>query len=367
MPILVTGGTGFLGVNLVRLLVARGQRVRVLVRSTSVRKGLDSPLIEFAVGDVTDAESMHKAVSGCEEVYHLAAWVQISSWGYDVAHRVNVQGTRNVCEAALRAGVRRLMHTSSIATVAGGTLERPADESTPWGEGEPATPYYRTKRESEWEVLAFIRRGLDAVIVNPTYLVGPWDIKPSAGRLVIQVARRRIPGCPSRGGINFVDVRSAAAGHVLAMERGDTGQRYILGGENLPYRVFAERVAAVAGVSAPPLTLPYGVLYPLAALGSLGGRLFPNALRDANLSVLHSAFLEHYVTSAKAEGGIGYLTYGVTEAIEDAIIWFVDNGYMPPPPRMSEIRIRRTDGVPPASSGCEHGLKARATTSATDG
>lgn len=328
MPIFITGGTGFLGVNLVRQLVSQGHRVRVLVRGEPNRLGLESNSIEFARGDITDSQSVLDAMRGCDQAYHLAAWVQISPWGMASARRTNVEGTRNVCAAALRLGVRRMVHTSSIATIAAGTLEQPADETTPWNLKGLDIPYYVTKRESEQVVLGFVRQGLDAVIVNPSYLVGPWDVKLGGGRMVLQLAARRVRVVSTNGGVNFVDVREAAAGHIRAMERGRTGERYFLGGENLSYRAFFSRVAAIAGVPAPRLALPYRVLYPFAVAGTVLGRWMPMQFRDFNLSILRSGFLEHYVTSRKACTELGYNEIMIDRAIRDALDWFAGHGYI---------------------------------------
>jgi dihydroflavonol-4-reductase len=328
MPTLVTGGTGFLGVNLVRLLVSRGQRVRLLVRQNPNRLGLESERIEFARGDVTDRDSVLEAMRGCDDVYHLAAWVQISSWGMADARRTNVEGTSNICSAALSLGVRRLVHTSSIATIATGTLGHPADETTPCNLPSLRIPYYITKQESEKVVLDYVRRGLDAVIVNPGYLVGPWDVKLGAGRMLIHLAMGRVPVFPAAGGINFVDVRRAAAGHVQAMERGRTGERYFLGGENLTFRSFCRRAAAIAGVDAPRLALPYAAAFPFALAGSVLGRLWPRRFRDLNLSILRSAFLEHYATSRKACAELGFEEVPIDRAIKDALEWFSRHGHI---------------------------------------
>lgn len=328
MSVFVTGGTGFLGINLVRLLVSGGQRVRLLVRESSPRLGLDSDLIELVRGDVTDATSVREAMRGCERVYHLAAWVQLSPWGHKVAWRTNVEGTRNVCAAALELGVARVVHASSIATIAAGTLDNPADEQTEWNLQAGNIPYYSTKRESEKVVLAHVGRGLDAVIVNPTYLVGPWDVKPSAGRFLIHAAKRHIRFYPSRGGVNYADVRDVAAGHLLAMERGRTGERYILGGENLSFRSYLHRVASLTGAPPPRIRMPNALLYPFAAAGSILGRAFPQLFRDLNLAVLHSASLEHYVSSDKACRELSYTVSSIDSAIEDAIRWFVEHGYL---------------------------------------
>lgn len=329
MPIFITGGTGFLGVNLVRLLVERGERVRLLVRREPSRLGLESDLIEFVRGDVTDGDSVREGLRGCDRVYHLAGWVQISPWGWGTARAVNVEGTRNVCAAAMALGVTRVVHTSSIATTGCGTLDDPADEDSAPDEAVLKIPYYRTKLEAEKVVLEHVERGLDAVIVNPTYLLGPWDVKPTSGRMLIQTATHRVCFAPRRGGINYVDVRKAAAGHVLAMERGRRGRRYLLGGENLSFRALAGRVAAITGPR-PCVALPYSVLYPFAAGGSLAGRLFPALFRDANLSVLQAAFCEHYVRSDRARHELEYEVTSVDSAIEDALRWFVEHGYMKP-------------------------------------
>jgi dihydroflavonol-4-reductase len=339
MPIFVSGGTGFLGINLVRLLVERGQRVRLLARSTSQRLGLDSDRIEFVKGDITDEASVLNAMRGCREAYHVAGWVQISPWGMETARRTNVEGTRNVCSAALKLGVRRVVHTSSIATIATASQQQPADETTPWNLSRLAIPYYVTKRAAEDVVFKFIERGLDAVIVNPSYLIGPWDVKPSAGRMVIPMALGRLPVVPSRGGINFVDVREAAAGHVMAMERARTGERYFLGGENLSFRSFCYRVSTIAGVKPPRISLPYEAMIPFAAVGNVLGRWMPDRFRDINLCVLKSSLLEHYATSAKASAELGYRELPIDRAIEDSLDWFATHGYMPRISPRSRLRV----------------------------
>lgn len=328
MSTFVTGGTGFLGVNLVRLLVERGKQVRLLVRPTSPRVGLDSKLIQFVEGDVTDPRSVAGAMRGCDEVYHLAAWVQISPWGWSQARRINVEGTRHLCQAALDHGVRRVVHTSSIASMGTGSIEHPANEETKWNLRHARSPYHQTKLEAEGVVQSFVQRGLDVVIVNPTYVVGPWDIKPSAGRALLHAAKGHVCVYPSRGGINYVDVRKAVAGMLLAMQKGRTGQRYILGGENLTFKDYLTRAARIAGVSPPRLALPYAVAYPFAAAGSFAGRVFPKLFRDVNQSILDSAFIEHFVSSEKARLELEYEVVPVDAAITDALDWFVEHGYL---------------------------------------
>ena len=191
LPVFVTGGTGFLGVNLIRSLAADGHRIRALVRPTSKRLGLDLENVEFVQGDVTDLDSVRRGMDGCDQVYHVAGWVQFTPWGMKTARRVNVEGTENVCRTALEIGVGRVVHTSSIAAVGHGPIDAPANEETVWNLGHLRVPYYETKHEAEVVVQRYVRQGLDAVIVNPGYIVGPYDSKPTGGRLLIRIVTRR--------------------------------------------------------------------------------------------------------------------------------------------------------------------------------
>jgi dihydroflavonol-4-reductase len=327
---LVTGATGALGLNLVHLLVNRGQCPRVLVRASSDRSWLPAGPVEFCLGDVRDVESLRCAAKDCEAIYHLAARVEISPWGLPEAREINVGGTRNVLRVARELGIRRVVHTSSIATIAAGTLSEPADESVPYNLHDVGIPYYTTKREAEEVVSRAVDSGVDAVIANPTYLIGPLDPKPSSGRVVLKIARRRLPFYPTCGGINFVDTRIAAQGLILAMERGHTGERYILGGENLSYAAFSERVARIAGVRPPRLGVGRVPATLAGRLGTVAGRLLPHAFRDFNHSIIQSSYLEHYVRSDKARHQLGLPPSSVEPAIEAALEWFRRHGYLAP-------------------------------------
>lgn len=339
-PVFVTGGTGLIGVNLVRTLVEQGHAVRLLVRPQSPRIGLDLDAIEFITGDVTDIDSLRRGMEGCKSVYHLAGWVQITPWGGATAMRVNVGGTENVCRVACERGVDRLVHTSSIAAVGHGPLDAPATEESAWNLGHLKAPYYNTKRRGEEVVRRYIENGLDAVIVNPAYVVGPYDIKPSGGRMIIQIATRRLRGVPSRGGICFVDVREVVDGMLAAMERGVCGERYILGNENITYRDYARRVAGIAGVEPPTWAMPYWLLSPAAAAATAIGWFNPKPFADANLTVLRIGFCEHFLSGEKARRELGVSPRPIDTAIADAIAWFEEHGYL----------VRSADGwrsVPP--------------------
>lgn len=328
MAVFVTGGTGFVGVNLIRALVADGHEVRALVRPTSNRVGLDVGGVTFVPGDVTDLDSVRRGVEGCDRAYHLAGWVQITPWGLGVARRVNVEGTDNVCRACLDGGVSRLVHTSSIAAVGSGRLEAPATETTAWNLEGLRAPYYITKHDAESRVRRYVSRGLDAVIVNPSYVVGPYDIKPTGGRVILRYVTGSVPGYPSRGGIGFVDVREVVEGMRLAMERGRRGERYILNGENMSYRDYIHLIARVGGVAPPKWAVPFGLVYPAAALATALGWVSSKAFTNFNLTVLRTGYCEHYVSSAKARRELGVQQRPIETAVADAIHWFEQNGYL---------------------------------------
>jgi len=328
MAVLVTGGTGFIGVNLVRRLVAAGERVRALVRPGSLRFGLDPSAVDLVEGDVTDFDSILRGMRGCDRVYHVAGWVDITPWRSARCRAVNVGGAENVCRAALRLGVERLVHTSSIAAVGGGTRESPATEDAKWNFGYLGSPYYNSKREAEGVVRSYASRGLNAVIVNPSYVIGPWDTKPSSGRMITLFVTRRLRGVPLRGGIGFVDVREVVEGMLAAMSRGRAGERYILSSENLSYREFATRVADVGGVQPPRWAVPYAALYPAALAGSALGRVWPRAFADYNLTVLRTSFCEQYVSGVKARRELGIKPRPIAQAIADALDWFAAHGYV---------------------------------------
>ncbi len=328
MPTLVTGATGFVGVNLVRALTAQGEKVRALVRSSSPRSALDGLDVEFAVGDVTDAESVRAAMEGCDRVYHLAGWVQITPWDALGARRINVVGVENVCRACVTCRVERLVHVSSIAAVGHGPMDAPVDETAEWNFQSLRAPYYDTKRDGELVVRRYVDDGLDAVIVNPGYVVGPYDIKPTSGRVILRVATRRMPGVPSRGGIAFVDVRQVVEGMQAGMARGETGQRYLLVGENISYADFVARVARITGVRAPSVRWPFWSLWPAAAICDVVARWKPEKFTDVNTAILRTSFCDQYLDGSKAHRELGIAHWPIDRAVSDAFEWFQEVGYV---------------------------------------
>jgi len=323
MRTLVTGATGLVGNNVVRLLLARGREVRVLTRDASNMRSLEGLDVEHARGDVRDADSVRQAVKGVGLVIHSAAHVHIGWTGLDLARAVNVEGTRNVAEAARAEGIK-MVHVSSIDALGVRPLSDPATEDTPPDNGV-LCPYVVTKREAEQVVLEAVGRGLNATIVNPSFMLGPWDWKPSSGRMLLQVAKGRGVFAPL-GTNNFCDVRDVAEGILLAAEQGQPGRRYILGGETLSYFQAWRLFAHVTG-SWPPL-LPAGPLIRIAA-GKVGDLLTRMTGResDVNSAATTMSASQRHVTSARAQAELGYNPRPVREAVETAWAWFKEYGY----------------------------------------
>lgn len=269
MKTLVTGATGLLGATLTRQLLAEGADVRILHRSTSSFDLLDPEAehVERAVGDLTDARSLYRAMQDVQHVYHTAALIEGKA-PPDRMYRVNVGGTANVVNAALKAGVQRLVHTSSIAALGHpdeASNEVMIDETSPWHPPPKGAAYARSKYEAELEVQRGIAEGLDAVIVNPSFIFGVGRAGANTRRIVDAVQSGWLPGVPA-GGTNVVDVQDAAAGLRRAMARGATGERYLLGSENLSWRTIITTLAEALGTRPPRRTIPPGLLTAAGAL-----------------------------------------------------------------------------------------------------
>jgi dihydroflavonol-4-reductase len=325
---LVTGGSGFLGSAVVRALIERGVRVRALVRASSPRdnfRGLDC---EVVVGDLTDRETLKVALKGVRYLFHVAADYRL--WARDPSEiiRANVEGTLNLKREALAAGVERIVYTSSVAAlrVAGATA--PVDETATLLPTEAIGAYKRSKTMAERAVEEMILRdGLPAIIVSPTTPIGPRDIRPTpTGRILLDAARGRIPAFVDTG-LNFVHVDDVAAGHLLAFEKGQIGERYILGGENLTLRQLLETIAELAGRKAPRLRLPRAPLMPLAFAAE---RLAHFTGKEPLLTLdgLRMSRYRMFFTSAKAERELGYRSRSYREGVADALSWFRTAGYL---------------------------------------
>jgi dihydroflavonol-4-reductase len=323
MVTLVTGATGLVGNNVVRRLLDEGDEVRVLAREQADPRPLANLNVRIARGDVRDRQAVAEAVKGVDRIVHAAAYVQIGWTNRETATAINVEGTRNVAQAALAEGAR-LIHVSSIDALGGGTSDRPANE-----ESEPIggvlCPYVVTKRQAERVVLELVDRGLNASIVNPGFMIGPNDWKPSSGRMLLEVARGWGLFAPP-GSNNYCDVRDVVSGILAAFERGQSGRRYILGGQTLSY-FQAWRIFAAATGGTPPV-FPAGPLARMAAgyLGDLRARLTGRE-PDVNSAATAIAGQKRNFTSARAEAELDYRCRPLAQSAADAWAWFRANGY----------------------------------------
>ena len=324
MTTLVTGATGLVGNNVVRRLLEEGGAVRVLVRHGADPRPLaDLHGIEVVHGDIRDPQAVARAVRGADSVVHAAAHVHIGWSGLDVARAINVEGTRHVAQAALAAG-SRLVHVSSVDALGLGVNGAAADEETA-PSGGVLCPYVVTKREAEQVILSLVEQGLHASMVNPGFMIGPNDWKPSSGRMLLSVARGW--GLFAPLGINcYCDVRDVAAGIMAALERGQSGRRYILGGHMLSY-FQAWRIFAKATGATPPV-LPIGPITRRTAgfFGDMVARLTGRE-PDVNSASTAMAAQKRRFSSARAEAELGYRARDLRESAADAWTWFRQHGY----------------------------------------
>lgn len=323
MRVALTGATGLVGGNLAEALLAAGHQVVATKRGRSKLSHLDDLAIEWVDADLSDATALARAFEGAELVYHCAAAVSIRARPLPWMVDANVDGTKRIIDACRDAGVRRLVHCSSTVCVGVSEGDEPVDEDAPWNLPRFGLDdgYATTKYQSEAVVHDAVDRGLDAVIVNPGFMFGPRDVRPSSGRMILDVAAGRIPG-HTHGRNCFVDVRDVAAGMLLAAEKGQTGRRYILGGENLSYREIFGRIAERVGCKAPSRAIPRFI----SALGGWAGDVHER-LTDGEPFVNSTTVAWGYAwgfafKSDRARSELGYTTRPVEDGIDAAIAWF---------------------------------------------
>jgi dihydroflavonol-4-reductase len=328
MTTVVTGASGHIGAALVRHLLARGERVRVLIHRDA--RALDGLAVEAVPGDVLDPESLCAAFAGADTVYHLAGVISITGDSRGRVRAVNVGGAENAARAALQCGARRLVHCSSVHAFDLRDAPVPLDETAPRAPDDPRryAAYDRSKAEGERRVRALIAQGLDAVITHPTAVIGPFDFAPShMGRVLLALYRRRLPALV-QGGFDFVDVRDVAAGLAAAAERGGCGESYLLSGHYCSMVDLAALAAAVTGRRPPRLTLPVGV-------ARLGTGVMSLAARRSGAEPLYTAESlgtlrrGRPVDHAKALRDLGYRPRPTAESVGDAYRWFAERGVIP--------------------------------------
>ena len=329
MRCFVTGATGFLGSHVARQLLKHGAELRLLVRSTSRTDNIDDLAAERVIGDLRDVESLKRGMEGCEYVFHVAADYRLWAVNGQELYDSNVNGTRNILQAARGSRVRRVVYTSSVATMGFRNNGRMTDESAPVTQANMIGDYKRSKFMAEQLVLGAARGGQDVVVVNPTTPIGERDIKPTpTGRIVVDFLKRKFPAYVDTG-LNLVDVIDCADGHLLAMEKALPGERYILGGENLTLKQILDKLNAITGLPSPSIRMPYAIAYATGAVDTLVTGKMRHREPRVTLDSVRMGRKKMFVTSAKAERELGWNPAPVDRALRRAVDWFRANGYAP--------------------------------------
>jgi dihydroflavonol-4-reductase len=325
---LVTGATGFIGANVLRILLEKGLRVRVLARLESDLRNLDGLDAELVRGDLRDAESLERAVRGCDEVYHVAADYRF--WAKDTGelYASNLTGTQNILSACRNQQTAKLVYTSTVGTIGLVGEPTPCTETTPMDPHQVTSHYKRSKWEAEKLVLEAAAEGLPVVIVNPSAPIGPWDRKPTpTGKMIVDMVNGRIPAYVDTG-LNFVHVRDVAEGHWLAARFGKVGERYILGNQNLELVDFFRMVSKVTGRRAPTRKIPYGVAWAAGAASTWVADHVTHRPPAIPLESVGMARRHMFFDPSKAVRELGLPQSPVEEAVEDAVAWFKNEGYL---------------------------------------
>jgi dihydroflavonol-4-reductase len=323
----ITGATGFVGSHVARAIADQGADLRLLVRANSNLKNIQDLKADLFTGDLRDPASLEKGIAGCDAIFHVAADYRLWVRDPEEMYRSNVEGTRAILAAARVNKVRRVVYTSSVATM-GFTQGSLADENSPVSLANMIGPYKRSKFIAEQVAIKAARAGQDVVIVNPTTPVGERDIKPTpTGRIVVDFLKKKFPAYVDTG-LNLVDVKECARGHIAALEKGRSGERYILGGENLTLKQILDKLAAITGLPSPTIRVPYIVALATGVVDELvTGRILGREPR-ATIDAVRMGRKKMFVSSAKAERELGWKMVAVDDALRRAADWFRDNGYI---------------------------------------
>jgi dihydroflavonol-4-reductase len=326
MTTLVTGAAGFLGSHVTRQLVARGDEVRVLLRASSTNRAIADLSLEYVTGDLRDPASLDRAMKGVKRVFHVAADYRLWAKRKQDIYDSNVGGTKNLLDAAKRAGVEQLIYTSTVATIAVDRPQHP-NEFTDAKLEEMIGHYKRSKWMAEREVLDAAKSGLPVIVAMPTTPVGPWDWKPTpTGKIVLDFLNGKMPGYVATG-LNFVGVEECAAGHLLIAEKGKVGERYLLGGENLTLKGMLDLLAKITGLRAPMLKIPHGLALGVAYANTVFSRLVG---REPGIPIEGVKIARHmmFVDCSRAQRELGFKAGPVSAALERAVRWYEANGYI---------------------------------------
>jgi dihydroflavonol-4-reductase len=324
----VTGATGFLGSHVARVLSEQGADLRLLVRSSSNLKNLEGVKAEIANGDLREGASLEKSMSGCDTVFHVAADYRLWVRDPNEMYRTNVGGTRALLEAARKNGIQRVVYTSSVATIGFRTDGQAADEDSPVSLADMIGHYKRSKFMAEQIAMEAGRRGMQVVTVNPTTPMGERDVKPTpTGRIVVDFLKRKFPAYVETG-LNLVDVRECALGHIAGLEKGRAGERYILGGEDLTLKQILDKLGQITGLPSPRIKLPYLVAFAAGVVDEAVTGLLLRREPRATVDTVRMGKKKMFASSAKAERELGWKLVPVDDALRRAVEWFRTNGYV---------------------------------------
>jgi dihydroflavonol-4-reductase len=324
MKILVTGADGLLGSNLVRVLLNRGHQLRALVQKGRLPKTIQDLDIELVEGDLLDPESLKKAGAGIDAIFHVAAHTGIWPSRSEIVNRVNIEGTTNMLALAKSIGVKRMVYVGTANTFGFGSKDQPGKEGTPYKGAQYGLDYMDSKYKAHQVVESYIREGLPVVIVNPTFMLGPYDSAPSSGAMVLAVYKEQVPGY-APGGRNYICVKDAAVGIANALEKGRIGESYIIGNRNMSYKEAFTLMADTLGVKAPKLPMPkflvlsYGLIN--QTLAKLAGKKPKVSYPMAKISCD-----THYFTAEKAVRELGLPQSPIEEGIRESLQWMKENG-----------------------------------------
>ncbi len=323
----ITGATGFLGSHVARAVAMQGAELRLLIRPSSHLGNIQELQAERVVGDLRDAASLRRAMAGCDVVFHVAADYRLWVRDPEEMHRSNVEGTQSILEAARENKVRRVVYTSSVATMGFQSNGQLANEDSPVSLASMIGPYKRSKFLAEQIAVKAGRSGMDVVVVNPTTPVGERDIKPTpTGRIVVDFLKKKFPAYVDTG-LNLVDAGECARGHIAALEKGKSGERYILGGENLTLKQILDKLAAISGLPSPGIKVPYVVALATGVVDQVFTGHIRNREPRATIDAVRMGRKRMFVSSGKAERDLGWKIVPVEGALRRAVEWFQSNGY----------------------------------------
>jgi len=325
MKTLVTGATGFLGSAIVRELLKDGREVKVLVRAGTDTENIDGLDLELAYGDLRDKDSLKKALGGCDVLYHTAAYYSLWDKNKRLIYDINVEGTRNILQAALDRGIAKTVYTSTVGCIGLLTNGDPASEDTPFDPTTLSNDYKRSKYQAEQVAKEFSQNGLPLVVVNPSTPVGPRDIKPTpTGKIVLDFLNRKMPAYIDTG-LNLIDVDDCARGHLLAEEKGVPGERYILGNRNMSLKEILLTLEKITGLKAPTVKMPYWVAFTAGWVSDAISDHVTGKPPAVPLAGVRMAKYFMYFDPSKAVRELGLPQNSIETALEDAVQWFRDH------------------------------------------